>query len=84
MEIRTEKYNTKNFKFDRLNSSMEMTEKRISEVDHRTIKITQYEQQKENRPKNDSESFGKKDLAFMALESQKKKKETGMEKYSKK
>ena len=43
---------------DRLNNRMEITEKRISELEDETIDITHSKQQRENRLKNMSRTSG--------------------------
>lgn len=71
----------KNNSIHELISRMYTSEERISELEDRTIEITQYEQQRENRPrwKKRGRASGMcgiiTDLIFMPLESQKEKRE---------
>ena len=58
MQILELKYNTVDIKnsLDKLNHRVKMTEERISELEDRSIEITQIEQQKENTLEKDKQS----------------------------
>lgn len=72
---------------DGLNSTLEMSENRISELEHRSIEFSPSEQKRENR-KNYSSSEPSititKDLTFVSLESQERRKNVRLNNYLKK
>lgn len=72
---------------DGLNSALEMSENRISELEHRSIEFIPPEQKRENRKNYScSKTSGTitKDLTFVSLESQEMRKNMRLNNYLKK